>query len=76
MARLARRWRSRASYRVDLYLDRRYDDAVVKSLGAARLAAVQAALATGLPAGQPAPVVEPGKTKTDKDPRLEIVRRK
>ncbi len=77
MARLAAAMaQAGASYRVDLYLDRRYDDAVVKSLGAARLAAVQAALATGLPAGQPAPVVEPGKTKTDKDPRLEIVRRK
>ena len=54
MARLAAAMaQAGASYRVDLYLDRRYDDVVVKSLGAERLATVQAALAAGLPAGQP-----------------------
>jgi hypothetical protein len=64
------------SYRLDLYLDQRYDDAIVKSLGAQRLSAVQTALSGAVGSAQPTPVLEVGKAKKDKHPRLEIVKRK
>ena len=57
-------------YRVDLYMMQRYDEAATKMYGPARLAAVQQLLsADGL-------MVESGKIKRDKDPRIEIVRLK
>ena len=61
------------SYRVDIYLDKRYDDVAVAPIGAARLKAVQAALEqAGLTSG----VITPGTAKKDKKPRLEIVKAK
>jgi hypothetical protein len=58
-------------YRLDLYLNQRYDDATVSSFAAQRLALVQNALAgVGVDMAQ----VVLGKSKRDKDPRLEIVR--
>lgn len=60
-----------ARYRLDLYMDRRYDEAAAARYGPDRLATAQRALSAG--AG-PDLVVEPGKVKRDKDPRIEIVR--
>jgi hypothetical protein len=64
------------SYRLDLYLDGRYEDEIVKTLGAERLSLLQSALSGAPNAAAPAPVLELGKIKKDKHPRLEIVRRK
>jgi hypothetical protein len=60
-------------YRADIYLDKRYEDVAVATLGSARLKVVQAALEG---AGVPAGVVTSGKAKKDKTPRLEIVKAK
>lgn len=64
------------TYRLDLYLDNRYEDAAAKSLGAQRLATVEAALADGLGGDHRTATLELGKTKRDKNPRLEVVRKK
>jgi len=59
-------------FRVDLYMDQRYDEAAAGMYGPGRLARLQQMLAAG--AGDPASVIETGKVKRDKDPRVEIVR--
>jgi hypothetical protein len=60
-------------YQANIYLDKRYEDVAVEALGTARLKAVVTALeSAGLAAG----LVSPGKTKKDKNPRLEIVKAK
>jgi hypothetical protein len=64
------------SYRLDLYLDQRYEDVIVKTLGAQRLSTVQTALSGAVGSAQTTPVLEVGKAKKDKHPRLEIVKRK
>ena len=64
------------SYRLDLYLDDRYDEAIVKTLGAERLSTVQTALSDALGGGQSTAALAIGKTKKDKHPRLEIVKQK
>jgi hypothetical protein len=61
-------------YRLDLYMDQRYDDAAVSTFGPARLQAVQSALAAAL--GDPSAAPQIGKTKRDKNPRLELVKTK
>lgn len=60
-------------YRLDLYLDQRYDEVAVSTIGPQRLAVAQAALALG---GIATDAVALGKTKRDKNPRLEVVRAK
>jgi hypothetical protein len=61
------------TYRADIYLDRRYEDAAATAIGSARLSNVVAALEkAGLASG----TVMGGKAKKDKRPRLEIVRAK
>ncbi|MBA3497041.1 MAG: hypothetical protein H0T86_08050, partial [Gemmatimonadales bacterium] len=64
------------SFRLDLYLDNRYDDASVKALGPQRQATISTALVETMGAAGSAVVIESGKAKKDKHPRLEIVRRK
>jgi len=64
------------SYRLDLYLDERYEDAIVKSLGPQRLSIVSTALSGAVGDAPATPVIELGKAKRDKHPRLEIARRK
>jgi hypothetical protein len=59
------------SYRADIYLDKRYEDAAAAAIGSARLSVVVKALEQ---AGVGAGVVTAGKAKKDKRPRLEIVR--
>ncbi|HEY8257880.1 MAG TPA: hypothetical protein VIG08_09505 [Gemmatimonadales bacterium] len=59
-------------YRLDLYLDQRYDDATIATFAPARLQLLQSALGTA--AGNPAAAPEIGKTKRDKNPRLELVK--
>ncbi len=62
---------SGATWRADIYLDKRYSDQAAQSIGAARLTAAIAALEkAGLRSG----AVTAGKMKKDKRPRLEIVR--
>jgi hypothetical protein len=58
-------------YRLDLYMDQRYDDAAVSTFGPARLQAVQSALAGAI--GDPN-AAQIGKTKRDKNTRLELVK--
>ncbi len=58
-------------YRLDLYMDQRYDDAAVSTFGPARLQAVQSALAGTI--GDPT-AAQIGKAKRDKNPRLELVK--
>jgi hypothetical protein len=60
-------------YRADIYLDKRYEDVAIATLGSARLKVVQAALEG---AGVQPGVVTSGKAKKDKNPRLEIVKAK
>jgi hypothetical protein len=61
------------TYRIDIYLELPVDKASAGVIGAARLASVEEALDhAGLPSG----LVIPGKTKVDKDGRLEFVRAK
>jgi hypothetical protein len=64
------------SYRLDLYLDDRYEDAIVKTLGPERLSTVEAALSDALGGAQSTAKIEIGKAKKDKHPRLEVVKRK
>ena len=60
-------------YRLDLYMDKRYDDASAKMLGPQRLTTVQGILAQASGAEASAgPKI--GKVKRDGDPRLEIVK--
>jgi hypothetical protein len=61
------------AYRVDIYLDKRYEDVAVQALGPARLKLV---LASFEKAGLGSDVVTAGKVKKDKNPRLEIVKAK
>jgi hypothetical protein len=61
-------------YRLDLYVDQKYDDAAVGMFAASRLQAIQVALGTAI--GNPAAVPAAGKTKRDKNPRLEVVKAK
>jgi hypothetical protein len=62
-----------ATYRADIYLDKRYEDVAIAALGSARLKVVLASLqAAGLETG----AVTAGKAKKDKHPRLEIVKAK
>lgn len=58
-------------YRLDLYMDQRYDDAAVSTSGPTRLQAVQTALAGTI--GDPT-AAQIGKAKRDKNPRLELVK--
>ncbi len=60
-------------YRLDLYMDKRYDDGSAKMLGPQRLSTVQTMLvhASG---GDPSAAPQLGKVKRDGDPRLEIVK--
>ena len=61
------------TYRADIYLDKRYEDAAAAAIGSARLTNVVAALEkAGLASG----TVTGGKAKKDKRPRLEFVRAK
>jgi hypothetical protein len=59
-------------YRIDLYLDQRYDEAAARTYGSARLHLVQTSLAGAL--GDPALAPKLGKVKRDKDPRIEVVK--
>jgi hypothetical protein len=61
------------SYRLDLYMDKRYDKAAVDALGSQRLSMVQMALINA-GAGGPAAAPQIGKIRRDGDPRLEIVK--
>lgn len=58
-------------YRVDLFMNQRYDEAAAQRYGPGRLAAVQQVLGRGSELA-----LEPGKIKRDKDARVEIVRLK
>jgi hypothetical protein len=73
MAKLAAAMQEAAgSYRIDLYLDKRYGDAELKTVSVSRIATVAQALQN---ASSNSPVaVKMGSGKKDKDPRLEIVR--
>ena len=59
------------SYRVDIYLDKHYEDAAAAAIGSARLKTVVAAIDA---AGADDGVLTPGRAKKDKRARLEIVR--
>jgi hypothetical protein len=73
MARLAAAMhQAGGSYRIDIYLDKRYGDAEVKTLSPSRIATVVLAIQS---ASSGSPVsIKAGSGKKDKDPRLEIVR--
>lgn len=58
-------------YRINLYMDKRYNDLALKMYGPGRLEVVRAALT----AAQPSLKVEVGKVKHDDDARVEIVRK-
>ncbi len=74
MAKLAAALRETGGqYRIDLYMDQRYDESAVTMFGPPRLALIEGALTT---AGVSPAVVVMGKTKRDKDARIEIVRGK
>jgi len=74
MAKLAAALRETGGqYRIDLYMDPRYDETAVSMFGPTRLALVEGALTS---AGVSPAVVVMGKAKRDKDPRLEIVKGK
>jgi hypothetical protein len=74
MARLAAALRETGGqYRIDLYMDPRYDETAVSMFGPTRLALVEGTLTS---AGVSPAVVVMGKAKRDKDPRLEIVKGK
>jgi hypothetical protein len=60
------------AYRVDIYMDKKYSDAEIASLGQQRGAIIVASLQAG---GQlPADVVTAGKIGKDKEQRVEIVK--
>jgi hypothetical protein len=73
MGRLAAALRTTTAsqFRLDLYMDQRYDETAVSMFGPPRLAVVQGALTS---AGVGSAVVLMGKAKRDKNPRLEIVK--
>jgi hypothetical protein len=58
-------------FRLDIYMDQRYDDDGVNKFGPERLTMVQLALA---PSGLDPSSLKVGKAQKDKEPRLEIVR--
>ena len=58
-------------YRINLYMDKRYNDLALKMYGPGRLEVVRAALT----AAQPSLKLEVGKVKHDDDARVEIVRK-
>jgi hypothetical protein len=58
-------------FRLDLYMDARYDEAAAAMYGPSRLAVVQNAL---LAAGIDPARLAPGAVKRDKQPRLEVVK--
>jgi len=60
-------------YRIDLYMDQRYDETAVSMFGPPRLAVVEGAITS---AGVAPAVVTMGKAKRDKNPRLELVKEK
>lgn len=62
------------SYRLDLYMDKRYDETAVAALGQQRLSTVQMALLNAGGASDPTAMPQIGKIKRDGDPRLEIVK--
>ncbi len=59
-------------FRLDLYLDQRYDESSAKMVGEQRFPVIQAALIEG--SGDPSLTVQTGKVARDADPRLEISR--
>ncbi len=59
-------------FRLDLYLDQEYDDATISTFGPARLQLLQSTL-SGM-VGDPDAALQIGKTKRDKNPRLELVK--
>jgi hypothetical protein len=63
------------SYRIDLYMDKQSGNIVVRTLGAQRLAAIQASLVKG-GASKGADGPQIGTSSKDGDPRVEIVRLK
>jgi hypothetical protein len=58
-------------YRIDLYMDQRYDETAVSMFGPSRMAEIQAALSS---AGVSPAIVLMGKAKRDKHPRMELVK--
>jgi hypothetical protein len=62
------------SYRLDLYVDKRYDESAVAALGQQRLSTVQLMFLNAGDGSDPNGVPRVGKTKRDGDPRLEIVK--
>jgi len=58
-------------YRLDLYMDQRYDDTAIRMFGPGRLERVASTLAGTI---GDAGVVQAGKTKRDKNPRLEVIK--
>ncbi|MBA3318104.1 MAG: hypothetical protein H0T50_08445 [Gemmatimonadales bacterium] len=62
------------AYRLDLYLDKRYDETAAQSLGPQRLSTVQMVFLNTSGAGNPAAIPQLGKIKRGGDPRLEIVK--
>ncbi|HXY31571.1 MAG TPA: hypothetical protein VEI06_12745 [Gemmatimonadaceae bacterium] len=72
MAKLAKAIKETGDhYRLDIYMDTRYDDGAVKNFGPQRLSLIQTALVKNGVAGD---AVTVGTSKKDSDPRLEIVR--
>ncbi len=63
------------SYRLDLYMDKQFGDAV-QTLGPQRLSVVQAAVVQGGLSAHPESAPQIGKVKKDGHPRLEIVKLK
>jgi hypothetical protein len=59
-------------YRLDLYVDQKYDDAAVGMFAASRIQTIQVALGNAGGDSAEAPAI--GKTKRDKNPRLEVVK--
>jgi hypothetical protein len=59
-------------YRLDLYVDQKYDETAIGMFAANRLQAIQVALGTAI--GDPVAVPVAGKTKRDRNPRLEVVK--
>ncbi len=59
------------TYRVDVYMDKKYSDEEIATLGAQRMTVVVASLQAG---GQLGEAVVPGKVGKEKEQRVEIVR--
>jgi hypothetical protein len=59
------------NYRVDVYMDKKYSDAEIATLGAQRTTVVVSSLQAG---GQLGEAVVPGKIGKDKEQRIEIVK--